>query len=201
MKCRSLGDGFNLISNDQWMTVATDIANEGSNWSGSSVGTGALNRGHSDNSPSSSLAASTDSDACSGTGQSCSNISWDSQKRTHTLSNGEVIWDMAGNLNEWTSYFIADNSDKPNGSGGSGYSEYNTVIGTPSMAITELISNPSWTSTQGVGRYYRGNQNVDGALARGGDWNDGDSSGIFYASLTISPNDGFNGLGFRCVRQ
>ena len=117
MKCRSLGDGFNLISNDQWMTVATNIANQASNWEDGSVGSGALNRGHSDGTPYSSLAASTDSDACSGTGQSCSDISWDSQKRTHTLSNGEVIWDMAGNLTEWTSYVIADNSDKPTGSG------------------------------------------------------------------------------------
>ena len=50
-KCRSLGDGFDLISNDQWMTIATNIANESSNWITGTVGTGALNRGHSDSTP------------------------------------------------------------------------------------------------------------------------------------------------------
>ena len=38
MKCRSLGDGFNLISNDQWMTIATNIANQASNWEDGLVG-------------------------------------------------------------------------------------------------------------------------------------------------------------------
>ena len=37
-----------------------------------------------------------------------SDVSWDSQKRTHTLSNGEVIWDMAGNVWEWTSDVMAE---------------------------------------------------------------------------------------------
>ena len=42
--------GAQLITNDQWMTIATNIANQASNWSGNSVGSGALNRGHSDGS-------------------------------------------------------------------------------------------------------------------------------------------------------
>ena len=99
-QCQSIG--AQLISNDQWDTIATNISNQASNWSDSSVGSGDLNTGHSDNSPSSPLAASTDSNACSGTGQTCDDVSWDSQKRTHTLSNGEVIWDIAGNVHEWT---------------------------------------------------------------------------------------------------
>ena len=96
--------GAQLLSNDQWMTIATNIANQASNWSGSSVGSGALNRGHSDGS--SALAA---------TG---SHGAWSTNHRTHTLSNGEVIWDMAGNVWEWTSYVISDNNDKPSGSEG-----------------------------------------------------------------------------------
>ena len=72
------------------MTVATDIADQASHWEDGLVGSGALNRGHSDSTPYSGLAASTDSDACSGEGHSCSHISLDSQKRTHSLSNGGV---------------------------------------------------------------------------------------------------------------
>ena len=41
-ECASIG--AQLISNDQWMTIATNIANQASNWSGNSVGSGALNR-------------------------------------------------------------------------------------------------------------------------------------------------------------
>ena len=65
---------------------------------------------------------------------------------------------MLGNVWEWTSYVIPDNNSKPSGSGGDGWFKYDSVNGTASMAKSELISN-SWTSTQGVGRYYRGSQN------------------------------------------
>ena len=179
--------GAQLISNDQWMTIATNIANQASNWSDSSVGSGALNRGHSDNFPSSALVA---------TG---SHGAWSANRRTHSLSNGEVIWDMAGNVWEWTSYVISDNNDKPSGSEGDGWSEYNTVNGTTSMAKSELISN-SWTSTQGVGQYYRGSQNSGGALIRGGSWNHGANAGIFAATLVNDSSASITNLGFRCVR-
>ena len=34
-ECASIG--AQIISNDQWMTIATNIANQASNWSGNSV--------------------------------------------------------------------------------------------------------------------------------------------------------------------
>ena len=48
---------------------------------------------------------------------------WNKQRRTHTLSNGEVIWDVSGNAWEWVkddnsdsdSDSDADNSDNDNG--------------------------------------------------------------------------------------
>ena len=138
------------------------------------------------------LAASTDSDACSGTGQSCSDISWDSQKRTHTLSNGEVIWDMAGNVWEWTSYVIADNSDKPSGSEVDAWSEYNTVNGTTSMAKSELISN-SWSSTQGVGQYLQRSSELWWRLSRGGAFGEG-SLVVFLPPIYNMIRRSFNGL-------
>ena len=89
---------------------------------------------------------------------------------------------MAGNVWEWTSYVIADNNDKPSGSGGDYWSEYSTVNGSTSMAKSELISSP-WSSTQSVGGYYRGSQNSGGLLTRGGRWNDDTNAGVFAASL------------------
>ena len=88
------------MTNDQWMTIATNIANKSSNWSNGNVSDGALNRGHSNTLNTHALAAT------NGEGSG-------TEKRTHTLSNGEVIWDMAGNVWEWTSYRI-DQIKHPN---------------------------------------------------------------------------------------
>ena len=48
--CTSLGADYELITNEQWMTIATNIAAQGNNWNGGTVGTNALNRGNSDGS-------------------------------------------------------------------------------------------------------------------------------------------------------
>ena len=106
---------------------------------------------------------------------------------------------MAGNVWEWTTYVIADNNAKPSGSGGAGWSEYNTVSGTSSMAKSDLISN-SWTSTQGVGQFRRGSQNSGGALFRGGAFGEGSAGGIFTANINIEPSFTASHTGFRCVR-
>ena len=120
-----------------------------------------------------------------------------SQKRTHPLSNGEVIWDIAGNVWEWTSYVISDNNDKPLGSGF--WSEYDSVNGTASMAKSELISN-SWTSTQGVGQYTRGGESSGGGLLRGGYHVGGTKNGVFAANLSYDSSVPGGVTGFRCVR-
>ena len=120
-KCKGMGVGsmstkYDLITNDEWQSIARNIENVASNWANGSVGdAGGLNQGHSDNVPNSFLAASVDAasvdddNACEGTGQSCNGSTWNFQKRTHTLSNGDIIWDMGGNVWEWVKDL---NSDK-----------------------------------------------------------------------------------------
>ena len=144
------------------MALATNIAREPINWSSGSVGEGALNIGHTDNGPPTAIAASSDdNDPCFATGQDCS--SWTNQKRTHSLSNGEVIWDLSGNVWEWTTYVIADNSKKPTGDGVHEYSEFSTVDYTGSgMTSSQFIPYPSWTTSQGVGDYWSGPQGSGG---------------------------------------
>jgi len=106
--CQANGTGYDLINNAEWQTIARNIESTSSNWStldGTTVGvvgTGLINHGHSDSSPGNFLEAdANDANACSGTEQTCSDITWDSQRRTHVLSNGKVIWDLAGNVAEW----------------------------------------------------------------------------------------------------
>ena len=54
------------------------------------------------------LPVSDDNKGCHGTEQTCDGRTWNKQRRTHTLSNGEVIWDVSGNAWEWVK---DDNSD------------------------------------------------------------------------------------------
>ena len=89
--------GGHLITNNEWMTIARNVEQVASNWSGGSVGTGYIYSGHNDGTPASALIASTDDDGYYGTGQTTGN-----QKRTLTLDNGETIWDVSGNAWEWT---------------------------------------------------------------------------------------------------
>jgi len=96
--CDALGFSYQLITNPQWQAIARSIENEPSNWSGGAVGSGSVNRGHSDEVPFATLSG--DTDPCEGTGNpSCEdNGSEDfAQKRTHHLGNGELLWDFAGN--------------------------------------------------------------------------------------------------------
>ncbi len=87
--------------------LAQAIESVASNWSGGKVGTGTLARGHSDVTPLATLPADV-TDPCFGTGNpGCADPSSPDfvQRRTHTLPNGAVIWDVAGNVGErvaWT---------------------------------------------------------------------------------------------------
>ena len=114
-KCTDLGGKYDLITNDEWQSIARNIEFVGSNWATGSVGNaGGLNTGHSDGVPNGPQPAnSDDNEACHATGQICNSNTWNSQRRTHTLSNGEVVWDIATNVSEW----VKDNSDTTDGYG------------------------------------------------------------------------------------
>ena len=204
--CRNLGPGYALINNSEWMTIAANVANVTSNWSGGSVGGGALNRGHSDNAPANALAAVTnDNDPCNGTGQACSSATWHDQRRTHVLSNNNVIWDLAGNVWEWVDY--NNYEDKPTPATAA-WTEFTGVTGTTTMPKTMLVPsnatktwwNDSWNgATNGIGQYYAGSNSSGGALLRGACWHVGSNSGVFTAFLYDAPSNPNTVFGFRCV--
>lgn len=195
-KCQALGSGYDMISNDQWQTIARNIAGVASNWNSGTVASGQLNRGHSDNAPASALAAVTDdNDPCNGTEQTCSSSTWDSQRRTHTLSNGNKIWDFAGNVWEW----VTNDSNVSNGADGyistmSGGDIRQTRYGAASGTI---CATPGSSPYCGMGHGWF--SYTAGAVWRGGDWDDVVYTGVFASNLRGAPTATGTNLGFRCV--
>ena len=210
-KCQNMGTGYDLITNDEWQSIARNIELVGSNWKNGTVrNQGGLSVGHSDYSPQNALAAnSDDNEACHATGDVCDGSTWHSQRRTHTLSNGEVIWDMSGNVGEWVKDINAveygPNSsmskvtDVTHPTAGS-FSEGTTTTSRtakghfgPSGDYTHFISAP-------LGGLGYGQLNRDfGGVIRGGDY-EATSPGVFSVNLG-SPKSLDNPffLGFRCV--
>ncbi len=107
-----MGTGYHLITNNEWMTIARSAESVGSNWSSGIVGSGYIYSGHNDESPYGTLVASVDDtqgyintgDKASTSDGSYGNYSSDieqaykGQRRTLTLSNGQIIWDLAGDV-------------------------------------------------------------------------------------------------------
>jgi hypothetical protein len=191
--CQSLGPKYDLISNQEWMTIARDIELTKENWSSGTVGVGMVNRGHSDNIPPNVLSIIDTNDSYDQTLDSI--MSNGEQKRTHTLSNGEVIWDFSGNSWEWVDFERGGVLDAPPSCPGA--SEINDVVcaaytGTPRYYQPENMGSLTPNSSFGLG-YFIGHSPAS-TLARGGDFRSNIQSGIYTMNL-LDPGT----AGFRCV--
>ena len=199
-KCQSLGGGYDLISNEQWQTIARNIAGVSENWSNGVVASGELNRGHSDGAPARVLAAAADNLACSETDQICSDSSWNSQRRTHTLSNGNKIWDFSGNAYEWVSNITTNDFGVYVSYGAAGYMSQmsggdmrQTLFG--ALGIT-ICADPGTTPYCGMG--YSTFMTPPYGILRGGHYSDTDKVGVF-STYMVAPSAADLKQGFRCV--
>lgn len=204
--CKNIG--AHLMTNSEWMSIANDAAANPANWCGrdgtncgNPPGTAGkiLANGHNDSTPSKALEAGADSDPTFGTLPN-------PQKRTLTLSNGEVIWDFAGNVWQWVDAQIA-RKDEPHsksiGEGGIGWvwAEFQTVKYDRNL----MPVNPNWNSSQGVGRIFHYNLPGDSdptiyTYIKGGNWRHGYDSGAFTVHMQPVPGKtDIDDVGLRCV--
>lgn len=232
--------GWHLITNNEWMVIARNVERVPANWcdkNGTNCGfpPGALGKilanGHNDSNNESSaggsnhdsaLIAGQDNQPCLGTTTDGSNICGgeSSQKRTLVLSNGNIIWDFAGNVWQWVEGTVLRKDEpksKSNGKLDMGWlsSEFapgalpSVIIDNgqePSLGYNSFRpSDPAWNSNNGAGRifHYSGatdtNTTIYGFI-RGGQWNHGAVDGAFSIHLTPVPNKtNINDVGFRCA--
>jgi hypothetical protein len=213
--CKDIG--AHLITNSEWMEIARDAENVSSNWCNKD-GTGCGNpngapgkilvNGHNDSVPGKALSAGPDDKPCFGTTSDGSNVCGgkSSQKRTLALSNGEILWDFAGNVWQWVDAQIA-RKDEPR-----------TIIpgfGNSRWTWTDFINmpyDPSYMpvesdldSGKGVGRIFHYNSQGDTdstiyTFIRGGNWRHGNDSGAFTMHMQPVPGKtNIDDVGFRCT--
>ncbi len=213
--CQANGAGYDLISNAEWQTIAQNIEQQASNWSGGALGNGFLSNGMSNGFQSSVQVANvSDSQGCYLTGDSCT-TNWDNQKRTFNLSNGNVVWDISGNAYEFmkdlntTNFGTSNNASQVTATtnpiigtltGGAGIATGTAVfLFGPAGNYTSLN-----TGTIGAVQSYGGLGWMQigfngGAMVRGGCISDLGYTGIFALSLDMGTSNTAGYYGFRCV--
>ena len=214
-KCTDIGTGFDLITNDQWQTLALSIEQVTSNWANGAVGNGDLNQGHSDGIPNRALEASKNDDkGCYETEQTCLSSKktkvWHAQRRTHFFSSsGEVIWDLAGNVREWIkdenifdygdSEYISLITDSSHPNAGALSGGTTTISRTakaqfgPSGDYASVFPSGNYG---GMGRLTIVRQ---GSITRGGIWSEEHHTGLFSTFTGYHTTQKDTGVGFRCT--
>ena len=201
--CEAIGDGnhYYLIGNHHWQAIAHDLESVPENFDTSGdVADHAFNRGHSDGS--SALEASANRDeGCFGLNSTNTHDSsnpnddcgggWHLNKRTHTLSNGAVIWDFAGNVWQW----VRDNNTTSQGS--DNWMQLEPYSDALKWGPAGDYSAQTGSRRAGLG--YGGLNGSAGAVIRGGRWVSDAYTGAFGVALSNAPSLSSTGLGFRCV--
>jgi prepilin-type N-terminal cleavage/methylation domain-containing protein len=198
--------GCHLLTEAERMTLAQNVLGVASNWSGGTVGNGYVYSGHTDSAPASAIEASNDdSNGYFGTG----NSNPSNQRRTLTLSNGEVIWDLAGNVWEWTTGVTNGTTAQQPGvtSAGLTWREWTAITAPGSLAVspspsgTGIAGASSWNSSNGMGLIYSNSDDTGlYGFLRGGHWASGGLAGIFALHLGLGPSGADAGVGFRVSR-
>jgi hypothetical protein len=200
--CNGLGGRYNLMTHAQRMTIARSIESNAANWSSGVVGTGSLSRGHDDMLPDTPLEASTDdNDGCFGTGQTCSSSVFDSQRRTHVLADGSVIWDFSGNISEYIDGNLELNRRPYSSTSGHDglYRSWSQIDTFPLGNASYLL--PQYPSASGIGNYASANDSTKVVSVHGDSWRANGWGGIYSLDVYITDANTIytNVVGLRCA--
>lgn len=165
LKCKALWSKYDLISNNQWMSIAWNIESNPKNWSSWIIWDWFIYSWNNNESWNWILLSWSTNDNDWYFWTNDSNVSNPNQKRTLELTNWNVLWDFAGNVWELTNNII-ETSKVPNSTNwiddireyssipSTSYAliDYNTTY---TNEINSGILSPSWyNSNNWIGWYY-----------------------------------------------
>lgn len=204
-KCTNNGAKYDLISNPEWMTIARNAESVSSNFQAGVFARGwAARSDYGDSWSNTAVATSTDSSCLYNTGaDTCGSTGSHLYKRTLNLSNGEIIWDLSGNVYEWVDWDLSSAGVQTGSINcASSWVEFPTLIsndpcfGNSLFAKDVIPFTANGSSVEGFGRFFGSN---GGIAKRGGAWDGGWYSGAYTLILQPTAADYDPHVGFRCV--
>ena len=191
--CSNNGPRYDLISNDQWQTIARHIEAHDDNWlsgrafrtSGNSLNCGVAGGGRQE-------ASFDDEDSCGG--YACEKGSWSYFRRTHFLPDGHVIWDFCGNAGEMvkdknsTNYSFDDYVYLLRGGAKDRFG--------PAKTYSEGVEDKGLRKSRYWGLGEADLKKSGSLIIRGGR---GLNAGVFSVNLDRDQDDNFIPAGFRCI--
>lgn len=183
--CLSLGEKFDLISNDEWMAMAYEIEQNALNWSGGIVGDGCIKSGNTG-----------EDSECSYSEGAVTSGSTNILLRAQALTSNVFVYDVAGNLAEWVGWHLSTGLESKI------ITCSQTAVEAATLACADMGYNeyypfdPSYDSEQYFGKI---TAISSGYGIRGGHLADSRFAGIYSLNFISSDSYVPNHVGFRCV--